>query len=179
MLTKKNTQILIIGNGMYVSGRGTDGFGTILPAVLEYQRGSGKVSDVSIVGTNRDHSLAAEAKANELMTKTGVSVKLNVYPDKVEKDNTIYKNALNGIGAAACAIVSVPDHLHHEIKTPLTILLNSLENMAREGDKEFESRIKSTVIRINALFEQILNFQNITSSKFLVQDISKIQLDLL
>lgn len=69
------------------------------------------------------------------------------------------------------------NHLHHEIKTPLTILLNSLENMAREGDKEFESRIRNTVIRINALFEQILNFQNITSSKFLVQDISKIQLE--
>ena len=55
--------IIIIGNAMYVSGRGTDGFGTIFPAVLEYKRGGGKVTEVHMVGTNSKHSLLAAAKA--------------------------------------------------------------------------------------------------------------------
>ena len=31
-------RILIIGTGMYVTGRGTDGYGTIFPAIIEFQR---------------------------------------------------------------------------------------------------------------------------------------------
>ncbi len=109
-------KVVIIGNGMYVSGRGTDGFGTILPAVLEYKRGGGEVLEVHMVGTNRKHSLVAAAKANELMKQTGISVKLNVYPDIIEKDIKAYKDVLNTIeGRLACAIVSVPDHLHFQI----------------------------------------------------------------
>jgi len=108
-------KIIIIGNGMYVSGRGTDGFGTILPAVLEYKRGGSEITEMHMVGTSREHSLAAEAKANELMQKTGVSVKLNVYPVNAEKDLIAYKKVLEMIDDLACAIVSVPDHLHHEI----------------------------------------------------------------
>ena len=108
-------KIVIVGNGMYVSGRGTDGFGTILPAVLEYKRGGSEITEIHMVGTSTEHSLAAEAKANELMQKTGVSVKLNVYPVNSEKDLIAYKKVLEIIDDPACAIVSVPDHLHHEI----------------------------------------------------------------
>ena len=34
----KPLNILIVGGGMYVCGRGTDNFGTILPAVLEAKK---------------------------------------------------------------------------------------------------------------------------------------------
>ena len=43
--------IVIIGNGMYVSGRGTKGYGTIMPAIFEYIRRGGS-SIKEIVGTN-------------------------------------------------------------------------------------------------------------------------------
>jgi len=99
-------KIVIIGNGMYVSGWGTDTFGTILPAVLEYKRGGGEIVEVYMDGTNRKHSLAAAAKANELMSQAGVSVKLNVYPENVENDFDAYKNVLNSIKGSACALVS-------------------------------------------------------------------------
>ena len=108
-------KIVIVGNGMYVSGRGTDGFGTILPAVLEYIRDGGTVTEVHMVGTNSKHSLVAAAMAEELMRQTGVFVKLNVYPDKAEKDTNAYIKVLDKISGPACAIVSVPDHLHFQI----------------------------------------------------------------
>ena len=31
----KKINVIIVGGGAYVSGRNTDGFGTILPAILE------------------------------------------------------------------------------------------------------------------------------------------------
>ena len=34
----KPLNLLIVGGGMYVCGRGTDNFGTILPAVLEAKK---------------------------------------------------------------------------------------------------------------------------------------------
>ena len=108
-------KIIIIGNGMYVCGRGTEGFGTILPAILEYIRFGNEVTEVYMVGTDRNHSLEAQKKAGELMQQTGVSVKLSVYPSAVEKDSTAYKKVLDMISGPGCAIVCVPDHLHFQI----------------------------------------------------------------
>ena len=120
-------KIVIIGNGMYVSGRGTDGFGTILPAVLEYKRSGGVITEVHMVGTNREHSLAAKSKATELMSQTGISIKLNIYPEKEKNDSNTYNQVLDMIEGPACAIVSVPDYLHHEITmTCLKVGLHTL-----------------------------------------------------
>ena len=100
---------------MYISGRGTNGFGTVMPGVLEYIRGGGDVIEVHMVGTNLKRSLAAASKVEELMRQAGVSVKLITYPDNVEKDKKAYKKVLNKIENLTCAIVSVPDNLHFSV----------------------------------------------------------------
>ncbi|GAA4304822.1 two-component regulator propeller domain-containing protein [Aestuariibaculum suncheonense] len=58
------------------------------------------------------------------------------------------------------------NNITHEIKTPLTILISSLDNVTEtiNSGEESKQRIKSTVKRINALFEQMLNFQKVTST---------------
>lgn len=58
------------------------------------------------------------------------------------------------------------NNITHEIKTPLTILLSSLDS-ASEGSKEDFSKdqIKTTVKRISSLFEQMLNFHKATTDK--------------
>lgn len=68
------------------------------------------------------------------------------------------------------------NNITHEIKTPLTILISSLDNVTENINSEDDSkkRIKTTVKRINALFEQMLNFQKVTSADHLSQDISKL-----
>lgn len=70
------------------------------------------------------------------------------------------------------------NNITHEIKTPLTVLISSLDNIKDSGDSTNESRkrIKTTVKRINSLFEQMLNFQKITSADTLSLDISHIDL---
>lgn len=71
------------------------------------------------------------------------------------------------------------NNITHEIKTPLTILIASLDNVTESADSGAESkkRIKSTVKRINSLFEQMLNFQKVTSTDNLALDITRIDLE--
>ncbi|MEW4922702.1 two-component regulator propeller domain-containing protein [Algibacter sp. 2305UL17-15] len=70
------------------------------------------------------------------------------------------------------------NNITHEIKTPLTILISSLDNVTENADtgEDSKKRIKTTVQRINSLFEQMLNFQKVTSDDALSIDISKIDL---
>ncbi|MDG5490084.1 ATP-binding protein [Psychroserpens sp. SPM9] len=68
------------------------------------------------------------------------------------------------------------NNITHEIKTPLTILISSLDNVTENINNEDDSkkRIKTTVKRINSLFEQMLNFQKVTSANNVDQDVSKL-----
>ena len=63
--------ILVIGTGMYVSGQGTDGFGTVLPSIIEWKRNGGDLNSIHMVGTNRKRSLEAFYKAEMLQKLTG------------------------------------------------------------------------------------------------------------
>lgn len=71
------------------------------------------------------------------------------------------------------------NNITHEIKTPLTILIASLDSLTESTDagNESKTRIKTTVKRINSLFEQMLNFQKVTATDNLALDISKIDLE--
>ncbi|HIC30334.1 MAG TPA: hypothetical protein EYO76_00295, partial [Flavobacteriaceae bacterium] len=71
------------------------------------------------------------------------------------------------------------NNITHEIKTPLTILMSSLENVTEntEDNQDSNKRIKTTVKRINSLFEQMLNFHKVTSQDELLQDILPLNLD--
>ena len=55
----------------------------------------------------------------------------------------------------------------HEIKTPLAVLMSSLNNFSNqdEDSEKINKRIKTTVKRINSLFEQILNFHRISAHR--------------
>ena len=51
---------------MYVSGRGTDGYGTILPAISAFQKEMNSLSRVFIVGTNVQRTQEAQTKSLKL-----------------------------------------------------------------------------------------------------------------
>ena len=109
--------IIIIGTGMYVTGRGTGEYGTILPAITEWKRSGKPLNKVLLVGTNRKHSLEALQKAKTLQTITGVQYDIEVFPKKDGIDDKAYLDALSCLKEPACAFVAVPDHLHCEVAT--------------------------------------------------------------
>ena len=68
--------------------------------------------------------------------------------------------------------------ISHEIKTPLAVLMSSLNNLSNkdEDQEKTSKRIKTTVKRINALFEQILNFHRISAHRSGAKRIEKINI---
>ena len=107
--------IVIVGNGMYVSGRGTKGYGTIMPAIFEYiRRGCISIKEIKIVGTNRDGAKKAQ-KSKRAQDKMGISIRVKTYPADSENNPVSYEHVLGNVDLPACAIVAVPDHLHYEI----------------------------------------------------------------
>ena len=69
--------------------------------------------------------------------------------------------------------ISFFNNITHEIKTPLSILLNSLE----DKNNDQNNRVKSSIERINSLINQMLNFQRFSISENTTLQISKINVN--
>jgi predicted dehydrogenase len=107
--------IVIIGTGMYVSGRGTDGYGTILPAIIEWKRKGRDLDSVFLAGTNKKRSSESLEKAQALQEISGVPINISTFPNKVDSDQNAYKKVIEQIELPACAIIAVPDHIHYKV----------------------------------------------------------------
>lgn len=146
----KKLNIVVIGTGMYSTGRGTNGYGTILPAIVEWKRSGGEVGSIHFVGTKGMHSNEARKKIDEISLQTGVPLDVTIMPENGESDTEAYKKIINNISKPACAIVVVPDHLHYNVTRdcldagmhvlvvkPLTPTVNDglkLVKLAKEND---------------------------------------------
>ena len=111
----KQLEIIVIGAGLYVCGKGTSGYGTILPAIFEWKRLNKNLGDIHCVSTSEESSRNLLKKAKELQVKTGVNFEITSYPDQGLKNYTAYREVLNNCKKPACAIIAVPDHLHYQI----------------------------------------------------------------
>jgi len=107
--------ILVIGTGMYSTGRGTNAYGTILPAIIEWKRDKNILGKLVFVGTNGNNSNALKAKSENLISDTGVSVDISFLPENGTTDLLAYQKLISEIPKPACAIIVVPDHLHFQI----------------------------------------------------------------
>ena len=147
----KKINIVVIGTGMYVSGRGTDGFGTILPSIVEWKRSGGPIGKVVLVGTNGSHSKETMLKANELFKQTGINLDLEILPENNDQDCEAYKLVIKNISRPACVIIVTPDHLHYPvakecINAGLNILMvKPLTPTIKEGKKLIQLARKKNV----------------------------------
>ena len=107
--------ILVIGTGMYSTGRGTNAYGTILPAIVEWKRDTNNLGKLIFVGSNGNNYHDLINKSNKLTDDTGVSVDITFLPEFGTKDSMAYRKVINEIPKPACAIIVVPDHLHFQV----------------------------------------------------------------
>lgn len=98
--------VLVVGSGMFVTGRGTPGLGTVLPALSTLRR-RGLVDRVTVTGTRREGEAAVRSAAERLASRMGSEL-----PVEYRVADLDIRPLLAGHD---CAIVSVPDHLHHAI----------------------------------------------------------------
>lgn len=109
--------LLIVGAGMYVCGKGTQGLGTILPAAFEAAR-KGRVKTIHLSAATRKSAALAKQKSDELQTLTKVIPDIHFYP-QTQDDPQSYLEAADRIKGPCAAIVCVPDTLHFKITRDL------------------------------------------------------------
>ena len=109
-------RILIIGAGMYVSGRNETGSGTLLSALAQISK-SRSIASVTIVATkasNADEISKATQRINNI-----VGSNLAVYYQVIRGSIPEAIDLLCAAQSFDCAIVCVPDHLHFEYSRAL------------------------------------------------------------
>ena len=102
--------VLVIGAGMHVSGRGTSGYGTILPAVVQSHR-DGLVGRILVAATSAASIRAVDEKMAGLNSLLGTHVAIEGFP-KAGRNPGAYHEALTALGKRGCVIIVVPDALH-------------------------------------------------------------------
>ena len=112
-MTQILPEVLVIGAGMYVSGRGTDGYGTVLPTLVQAQA-KGLIGQIRVAATSHSSIQFTKNRLSELNTVMGTSADIIGYPDS-GYNPTAYETALSEASHPACAIVVVPDHLHYQV----------------------------------------------------------------
>lgn len=163
------SNVLIVGAGMYVCGIGTEGFGTILPAVFEGYR-KGLVGRITIVATNPAKRDRVQEKVRLLNGLMGLDARVECFPRGGEVDPGAYRE-LAATGDYAAAIVAIPDHLHFEVTRelignrlhclvvkPLVARLHEVEELIRLQREmrvfcavEFHKRFDETNLRIRRM----------------------------
>lgn len=102
--------VLLIGAGMHVSGRGTSGYGTVLPAVVQAHR-EGLVGRVLVAVTSAASIQAVHEKMAGLNSHLGTTVTIEGFP-RTGQNPLAYQEALAALGKRGCVIIVVPDDLH-------------------------------------------------------------------
>lgn len=131
----KNVNILIVGTGMYVCGRGTDSYGTIMPAVCEWKK-VGIPGEVYISGTGPESIKLAKRKIDKLKKKMNVDFSIK------------YLLGIREVPKPACAIIAVPDRLHERIASNTikkglhTLVVKPLAPTLKEVQKLIEMQKK-------------------------------------
>lgn len=106
--------VLVIGAGVYVCGSGTDGFGTILPTLVQEQH-LGKLGEIHVSATRPESITLLQEKLTGLNRLMGTKANIHGYPTEGTRDTQAYKKALEIVPRPAAAVISVPDHLHASI----------------------------------------------------------------
>jgi len=105
--------VLIVGAGMHVSGRGTPTCGTVLPAVVQAHR-DGLAGRMAVAATSVASIDAFNAKLTLLNQRLGTAARFEGFPPRGAHPDA-WQEALAGLGPRACVIIVVPDDLHAPI----------------------------------------------------------------
>ena len=156
--------ILVIGTGMYATGRGTNSYGTILPAIIEWNRDKNVLGQTVFVGTNGNNSKDLKVKSDNLISDTGVNSSISFLPHEGIIDSLYYKKAIAEIPRPACAIIVVPDHLHFMIAKDC--LNSDLPVLVVKPLTPKVSEAKNSFIVAKAIFLTLENLISVFLMKF-------------
>ena len=118
--------IIIFGNGMYVAGRGTDEYGTIVPGIVEFQKTNRIIDNIILCGRTKKNIQDTKKKIDLILKNSGISINF-IY--KIIPKNQFKKTIIDIKKNIKidCAFVVVPDNLHYPITK--ACLINNLHTI--------------------------------------------------
>jgi len=96
---------------MYVCGRGTNTFGTVLPAIIKLYK-TGLIEKVYIACKNKKSFIILDEKLSHLKKYYKVDFKYVGYPKNENKNENAYLDALADLPDPSAVIIATPDHTH-------------------------------------------------------------------
>jgi len=109
-------QIIVIGTGMYSVGRGTDGYGTLLPAIGSFIEESGDAKPiVKFVGSRGKNAPGVVEKIEGYIAVSKRPFPYVVVPSVDEVLPDTYQEVIANAPKSSVVMVAVPDHLHYEV----------------------------------------------------------------
>ncbi len=108
----KRLNILVLGAGAYVCGRGSDGYGTVLPTLAECHR-DGWIDRVVVAATRSASVGILQKKLQELNSRLGTALTVSGVPAAGE-DASAYQKVLSEREPVDAAVVVTPDDAHFE-----------------------------------------------------------------
>lgn len=111
---QKKLNLLIIGTGMYVCGRSTKGYGTVLPAVMQ-QYQAGTIDRVLVASKSAESFAVFNAKLDALQELMGIEMPCVRYPMGNCTDGNAYREAIANLPDPGAVIITTPDRLHTEM----------------------------------------------------------------
>ena len=110
MSNRAPIDVVIVGAGMHVCGRGTGTCGTVLPAVVQAHR-DGVVGRMRVAATSADSMKHFQEKLDMLNRRLGTQAVFDGLP-KHGTDPEAWRAAVNQVSSRGCVIIVVPDALH-------------------------------------------------------------------
>ena len=110
--------VLIVGAGMYVCGKGTDEFGTILPTIIQLQKGN-KINQIHVASRTMISIEECKKRVNNINKLFDYNSRIKYYPENTNIDENAFLKAAKLVKKPACAIIATPDHLHYYITDQL------------------------------------------------------------
>ena len=112
--SKEPLRVLVVGAGVYVCGRGTNGYGTILPALYQTTKEFFSL-ELKIAATRSVSVKTLKEKDLGLQEHFGFALNVECVPKDNTNDEDAYQKVIEEGWLPDCAIVCVPDHLHFDI----------------------------------------------------------------
>lgn len=125
-------RVLVVGSGMYVTGRDGTGHGTVLAALAEYSKSF--PLEVTIYSGRAQSKASVEESTRRINSILGTQLKCSFHSkEKIGLEDLLNKEVFD------LAIISVPDHLHFECskatlnKRVATLVVKPLTPTIREA----------------------------------------------
>ena len=106
--------VLIVGAGIYVCGGKTEGYGTVLPTIIQMQK-EGRINEIHIAATKKSSVDICKLKRDKLDSLFDFNSNISFYPKKDKLDKVAFLKAAKMMEKPACAIIVVPDHIHFSV----------------------------------------------------------------